>query len=91
MALAHKTVIGGLTIDREGNASVLFKLLVVDGAVEYSEENHRIPITKGENLANKAAQINGILTSMGRATISAKDASVVGATLTACWASMDAP
>ncbi len=91
MALEHKTVIGGLTIDRAGNASVLFRLLVVDGAVEYSQENHRIPITKDENLSRKAAEINAILTSMGRAQISAKDASVVGATLTACWNAINAP
>ncbi len=90
MALSHKTVIGGLTIDRQGNAAVLLKLLVAAGATEYSEQNHRIPISKGENLSQKATQINAILTSMGRATLPAKDASVIGQTLTACWAAMDA-
>ncbi len=90
MALMHKTVIGGLTINRNGDASVLLKLLVADGAIEYSEQNHRIPITKGENLAAKAAFINNALTSMGRATLPTKDANVIGQTLTACWAAMDA-
>lgn len=90
VALAHKTIIGGLTIDRNGNASVLIKLLVVDGSTEYNEQNHRIPIEKGENLAAKAAFINNALTSMGRATLPTKDANVIGATLTACWNAMDA-
>lgn len=91
MALTHKTIIGGLTIDRNGDASVLLKLLVADGATEYSEQNHRIPIKKGENLAAKAAFINSALTSMGRATLPAKDSTVIGQTLTACWNAMDTP
>lgn len=91
MALTHKTAIGGLTIDRQGNASVSLHLLVVDGAIEYSHENHRIPITKGENLAQKAAQIDAILASLGRALLPTKDKTVIGQTLTACWNAMDAP
>jgi hypothetical protein len=90
MALAHKTVIGGLTINRDGNASVLLHLLVVDGETEYNRDNHRIPITKGENLAQKAAQIDAILSSMGRAPLPAKDKTVIGQTLTACWNAMNA-
>lgn len=91
MALTHRTIIGGLNIDRNGNASVLLHLLVVDGETEYAQENHRIPIGRGEDLAAKGAQINAILTSMGRATLPARDASVVGQTLSACWAAMSAP
>jgi hypothetical protein len=91
MALEHKTLIGGLNIDRNGNASVLLYLVVVDGATEYSQENHRIPIMKGENLAQKAAVIDTILLEKGRALLPAKDKSVIGQTLTACWAAMDAP
>jgi hypothetical protein len=91
MALTHKTVIGGLTIDRHGNASVLLHLLVVDGAIEYNRDNHRIPITKGENMAQKAAQIDAILASLGRAPLPTKDKTVIGQTLTACWNAMDAP
>lgn len=91
MALQHQTVIGELRLDRAGNASILFHLLVVDGLTEFSRENHRIAIIKDANLANKAAEINAILASIGRAPISAKDAQVVGATLTACWAAMNAP
>ena len=91
MALAHKTVIGGLTIDRQGDAFVLLHLLVVDGEVEYNRDNHRIPITKGSNLSQKAAQIDDILASMGRAPLPAKDKTVIGQTLSACWNAMDAP
>lgn len=91
MALAHKTVIGGLTIDRGGSASILLHLLVVDGAIEYNRDNHRIPVAKGENLTQKAAQIDAILASMGRALLATKDKTVIGQTLTACWAAMDAP
>lgn len=90
MALVHKTIIGGITIDRNGDASILFKLLVVDGATEYSQENHRITIFKEEPLGPKAAEINAILAKTGRAPINAKDASVIGATLTACWNAMKA-
>lgn len=90
MALAHKTVIGGLNIDRTGNASVLLHLLVVDGAIEYNRDNHRIPITKGENLTQKAAQIDAMLVALGRAALPAKDKTVIGQTLTACWNAMDA-
>lgn len=90
MALTHKTVIGGLTIDRTGNASVLLHLLVVDGDIEYNRDNHRIPITKGESLAQKAAQIDATLQSLGRAPLPAKDKTVIGQTLTACWNAMDA-
>lgn len=92
MALMHKTVIGGLTINRRGDASVLLHMLIIeDGVKEFPPENHRIPIMKGENLAAKAAFINSALTSMGRATLPAKDLTVIGQTLTACWAAMDAP
>ncbi len=91
MALAHKTVIGGLTIDRQGNASILLHLLVVDGEIEYNRDNHRIPVTKGENLTTKAAQIDAILQSLGRALLPAKDKTVIGQTLTACWNAMNAP
>jgi hypothetical protein len=90
MALAHKTVIGGLNIDRQGDASVLLHLLVVDGETEYNRDNHRIPIAKGENLTQKAAQIDAILTSLGRAALPTKDKTVIGQTLAACWNAMDA-
>jgi hypothetical protein len=90
MALAHKTVIGGLTIDRNGDASILLHLLIVDGVIEYNRDNHRIPVTKGENLTQKAAQIDAILASLGRAPLPAKDKTVIGQTLTACWNAMDA-
>jgi hypothetical protein len=90
MALEHKTVIGGLNITRNGDASLLVKLLIVDGLMEYLPDNHRFPITKGENLADKRVEINAVLAGMGRAPISNKDANVVGQTLTACWAAMDA-
>ena len=88
MALEHKTVIGGLTIDRQGDASVLLHLLVVDGSIEYNRDNHRIPITKGENLTQKAAHIDAILASLGRAALPAKGKAVIGQTLTACWNAM---
>lgn len=91
MALVHKTVIGELAIGRRGDASVLLHLLIVDGEIEYNREDHRIPITKGENLAQKAAQIDAILASLGRALLPTKDKTVIGQTLTACWAAMDAP
>jgi hypothetical protein len=91
MALAHKTVIGGLSIERSGDASLLLHLLVIDGPIEYNRDNHRIPITKGENLAQKAAQIDAILAYLGRAPLPAKDKTVIGQTLTACWTAMNAP
>jgi hypothetical protein len=91
MALAHKTVIGGLNIDRNGDASILLHLLIVDGVIEYNRDNHRIPVTKGENLTQKAAQIDAMLASLGRALLPAKDKTVIGQTLTACWNAMNAP
>lgn len=90
MALEHKTIIGGLNIDRYGNGSVLLRLLVVDGVVEYSHENHRVMILRGANLAAKAAEINAILASKGRAPLPAAAANIVGKTLAACWAAFDA-
>lgn len=90
MALEHKTIIGGLTIDRYGNGSLLLHLLVVDNGVEYSHQNHRIMIERGSNLASKAAEINAILTSKGRASLPAAAANIVGKTLVACWAAFDA-
>jgi hypothetical protein len=90
MALAHKTVIGGLTIDRNGDASILLHLLIVDGVIEYNRDNHRIPVTKGENLTQKAAQIDAMLAALGRALLPAKDKTVIGQTLTACWNAMNA-
>lgn len=91
MALAHKTIINSLTIDRSGLASVQIGLLIADGDTDVSDPKyHRIPIAKGTNLAGLRNQINAILTEMGKAPLSVKDANVVGQTLTACWAAMDA-
>lgn len=90
MALEHKTIIGGLNIDRYGNGSVLLHLLVIDGGIEYSHQNHRIMIERGANLPAKAAEINAILISKGRAPLPGPAANIVGKTLTACWAAFDA-
>lgn len=90
MALAHKTIVGGIQIDRKGDVSVLLKLFVADGADEYSETNYRFTIGKGDNVAAKGAAANAALAAMGRQQIPAKAAAVIKNTLDACWAAMDA-
>jgi hypothetical protein len=90
MALVHKTVIGGLTIDRSGSASLLVKMTIIDDLKEFSPDNHRFYISRGENLVVRGAEINTILAEMGRAPLAAKDSNVIRQTLLACWAAMDA-
>ncbi len=90
MALEHKTVIGGIQIERTGDVIVLMKLVIADGAEEYSETNHRFQINKGEAVAAKLTAISTALTAKGRAPIPTKAGIVIRDTALACWAAMDA-
>lgn len=90
MALEHRTVVGGIQIERSGNVSVLLKLIVADGSEEYSESNHRFAIEKGAPIAPRLQAISAHLTSLGRQPIPTKAGTVIRDTALACWASMDA-
>lgn len=90
MALEHRTVVGGLNIERTGNAHVLLKLIVADGLEEFSETNHRIVIEKGEAIVPRLQAVSALLTSKGRSPIPTKAGIVIRDTVTACWAAMDA-
>ena len=91
MALQHKTAVGGITIGREGNGNIGLKLIVADGPIEYAENTHRFVITKNEDVAAEIQKVNADLTARGLQPINAKSANIINATLTACWAAMDAP
>lgn len=90
MALAHRTVVGGIQIERSGNVNILLKLIVADGLEEFSETNHRFMIQKGEAIAPRLQAINTLLTSKGREPIPTKAGIVIRETALACWAAMDA-
>jgi hypothetical protein len=90
MALGHRTEISGLTVDRGGNAVLTLKLFIVDGSFEFGTTTHSFPIPKDTNLASAGAQINAILLENGRVVIPPRESSIIGQTLTACWAAMNA-
>jgi hypothetical protein len=90
MSLEHRTVVGGISIERNGNAVVLLKLIVADGSEEFSETNHRLHLDKGVAIAPRLAEVNAALTARGRATIPTKAGVVIRDTLLACWAALDA-
>lgn len=90
MALEHRTVVGGIQIERNGNVGVLLKLIVADGAEEFSETNHRFVITKGENIVSRLTTVNSLLTAKGRQAIPTKAGTVIRNTAQACWSAMDA-
>lgn len=90
MALEHRTVVGGLQIERNGNAGVLLKLIVADGAEEFSETNHRFVIEKGANVAARLTAVNTVLAGLRRAPIPTKAGAVIRDTLQSCWAALDA-
>lgn len=90
MALAHKTVVGGIHIVRSGDANVLIKLIVADGSEEFSEADHRFSIAKRGDVVSVLTGINAALTEKGRQPIGAKAGLVIKNTLEACWSAMDA-
>jgi hypothetical protein len=90
MALEHRTVIGGIQIERNGDVIVLLKLIVADGTNEFSETAHRIQIDKGTSVVAKLTAISTALTASGRAPIPTKAGVVIKNTAEACWEAMDA-
>lgn len=90
MALEHRTIIGGLQIYRTGDATIQFKLIVADGGEEHGEQNYRLGIEKGADVAARLTMLNNILVSRGKQPLGVKVRNVIINTLTACWSAMDA-
>jgi hypothetical protein len=90
MALEHRTIVGGIQIERSGDVSVLLKLIVADGAEEFGESNHRFTMAKGAGVTATLATVNAMLTARGRQAIPVRARTVIKNTAEACWASLDA-
>lgn len=69
MALTQKTEVDAIDVERNGVLLVRLALLIMDGDVIRSKNNHRMSIAPGENLGERIAMENANLAKMGEAPL----------------------